>query len=139
MCRPIQTMSRHILNEFWKIQKIIFMCRPIRNMCRHKCSKLEIFWHMWIWDDFGRLNLTHAWIIDERHMHIFFHDLLANNMQTHKCKHGIVKYINHMWRYLKWCHYKHVKWNTQWLHLKFLEMNIHNMDHTHDISHTFEK
>lgn len=112
-------------------RSIRFMCRSIRFMCRRKISKNWKFWHLWIWNDFGILNFTHAWLIDERLIHmIVFHDFLANNMQTHKYKYEMVKYIDKMWRHLEWGHYKHVKWNTWWLSLKKLEMNTYNMYHT---------
>lgn len=110
-------LSNTCVNTYWinfeKFKNLI-LCAYLYKLCVDTwCPKLEIFWHMWIWDDLEILNLTHAWLIDERHMHmIVFHDLLANNMQTHKCKHEIVKDVDQMWRYLEWGHYKHVKWNT---------------------------
>lgn len=66
------------------------------------------------------------------------HDLIAKIMQTCKCSHELVKDIDQMWRHLEWDHYKHVKLNTQWSYLKFLEMNTHNIHHIHNITYLWE-
>lgn len=84
MCRPETIKSWHILKRVWKFSKLNYICghvqawvnshtEPIlkfsencfyvptytKYVSTHEVQKLK-YWHIWIWDDFGGLNLTYA-------------------------------------------------------------------------------